>query len=106
MDEHCSEKRFMHFERLKTMYKSYKIRMEDQVEVLRKEIKLKERIYDIMKDFSDIPYCRTNIRAFSIMYPGQNIFNKLNSDIRNAPLLYSFQPKIKKFSFVMLSIKH
>lgn len=55
MDEHCSEKRFMHFDRLKTMYKSYKIRMGDQVEVLRKENnKLKERVYDIMKDFKSL----------------------------------------------------
>ena len=55
MDEHCSEKRFMHFDRLKTMYKSYKIRMGDQVEVLRKENnKLKERIYDIKKDFKSL----------------------------------------------------
>lgn len=29
------------------------------------------------------------------MSQGLNIFNKLNSDIRNAPSLYSFQPKIK-----------
>lgn len=33
----CIEKRFTHFDRLKTTYKSYKIRMGDQVEVLRKE---------------------------------------------------------------------
>lgn len=57
MDEHCSEKRFTLFDRLKAMYKSYKIRMGDQVEVLRKENnKLKERIYDIMKDFKSLKH--------------------------------------------------
>lgn len=53
----CSEKRFTHFDRLKTTYKSYKIRMGDQVEVLPKENnKLKERIYDIIKDFKSLKH--------------------------------------------------
>ena len=44
-----------------------------------------------------IPFCRTNIRKFSMIYHGPVFFNKLCSDIRNSLSLYSFQSKIKKY---------
>ena len=45
-----------------------------------------------------IPFCRTNIRKFSIIYQGPVFFNKLCSDILNNYLsLYSFQSKIKNY---------
>ena len=44
-----------------------------------------------------IPFCRTNIRKFSIIYQGPVFFNKLGSDIRNSLSLCSFQSKIKNY---------
>ena len=32
-----------------------------------------------------VPFCRTNIRQFSIHYQGPAFFNTLSSDIRDAP---------------------
>ena len=44
-----------------------------------------------------IPFCRTNIRKFSIIYQGPVFFNKLGSDIRNSLSLCCFQSKIKNY---------
>ena len=47
-----------------------------------------------------IPFCRTNIEKFYIIYQGTVFLQKLSSDIRNALSLYSFQSKIKNFCHV------
>ena len=44
-----------------------------------------------------IPFCRTNMRKFSVFYQGPVFFNKFNYDIRNATSLYSFQSNLKKY---------
>ena len=46
-------------------------------------------------DLFYIPFCRTIVRKFSIIYQGPVFFNKLCSDIRNSLSLRSFQSKIK-----------
>jgi hypothetical protein len=49
-----------------------------------------------------IPFCRTNIRRFSVFYQGLKFFNKLSSDIRSTFSIASFRNKFKKYllSFV------
>ena len=44
-----------------------------------------------------IPFCRTNIRKFSVFYQVPVFFNKLNDFICDAPSLYSIQSRVKKF---------
>ena len=43
-----------------------------------------------------VPFCRTNIRQFSIHYQGSAFFNTLSSDIRDAPHITSFLSKLKR----------
>jgi hypothetical protein len=49
-----------------------------------------------------IPFCRTNIRRFSVFYQGPKLFNNLSSDIRSTFSIASFRNKLKKYllSFV------
>ena len=44
-----------------------------------------------------IPFCRTNIRKFSVFYQGPVFFNKLKAFICDAHSLYSFQSRVKNF---------
>ena len=52
-----------------------------------------------------IPFCRTNIRKFSVFYQGPVFFNKLNAFICDAPSLYSLQSRVKNFllNFLLLN---
>ena len=44
---------------------------------------------------SCIPFCRTNIRQFSICYQGPKIFNSLGIEIRNCTTISTFKAKLK-----------
>lgn len=46
-----------------------------------------------------VPYCRTNIRLFSVNYQGPKFYNTLPSDICNSSCIYKFQDKLKRFFF-------
>ena len=48
-------------------------------------------------EFFHLPYCRTNIRKFSISFQGPKFFNSLSSEIRNATSTASFCCKLKAF---------
>ena len=44
-----------------------------------------------------VPFCRTKLRQFSVIYQGPTFFNALSSDIRNASTLPLFLSKLKNF---------
>ena len=46
-----------------------------------------------------LPFCRTNIRKFSVIYQAPNFFNTLCQDIRQASTVTSFQNKLRKYLF-------
>ena len=43
------------------------------------------------------PYCRTNVRKFSLRFQGPKIFNSLSSEIQNASSTALFNSKLKSF---------
>ena len=49
-----------------------------------------------------VPYCRTNIRQFSVNYQGPKFFNTLSSDVCNALSISIFQATLKLFFFSRL----
>ena len=44
-----------------------------------------------------LPYCRTNVRKFSLRFQGPKIFNSLSSEIQNASSTALFNSKLKTF---------
>lgn len=44
-----------------------------------------------------LPYCRTNVRKFSICFEGPKFFNALASDVQNASSTADFTYKLKTF---------
>ena len=44
-----------------------------------------------------LPYCRTNVRKFSLRFQGPKIFNSLSSEIQNASSTALFNSKLKSF---------
>ena len=50
-------------------------------------------------DLYHIPFCRTNIRKFSVSYQAPKFFNTLSYDVRNASSVSLFQSKLKKYLF-------
>ena len=44
-----------------------------------------------------LPYCRTNIRKFSICFQGPKFFNSLSPEIQNSASIVSFTLKPKEF---------
>ena len=44
-----------------------------------------------------LPYCRTNVRKFSLRFQGPKIFNSLSSEIQNASSTALFTSKLKSF---------
>ena len=44
-----------------------------------------------------LPYCRTNVRKFSLCFQGPKIFNSLSSEIQNASGTALFNSKLKSF---------
>ena len=44
-----------------------------------------------------LPYCRTNVRKFSLRFQGPKIFNSLSSGIQNASSTALFTSKLKSF---------
>ena len=51
-----------------------------------------------------IPFCRTNIRKFSVFYQGPGFFNKLNAFICNAPPYIRSNPELKTFFFPVIEV--
>ena len=47
-----------------------------------------------------VPFCRTKLRQFSVIYQGPTFFNALCSDIRNASTFPLFVSKLKNFVYV------
>ena len=46
-----------------------------------------------------LPYCRTNVRKFSLRFQGPKIFNSLSPDIQNPSSTAFFNSKLKSFFF-------
>ena len=46
-----------------------------------------------------LPYCRINVRKFSLRFQGPKIFNSLSSEIQNASCIALFNSKLKSFFF-------
>ena len=46
-----------------------------------------------------LPYCRTNVRKFSLRFQGPKIFNSLSPEIPNASSTALFNSKLKSFFF-------
>jgi hypothetical protein len=46
-----------------------------------------------------LPFCRTNIRQFSINYHGVKFFNSLPQDVCEASSVFSFRKKLKEYLF-------
>ena len=44
-----------------------------------------------------VPFCRTNIRQFSVNYQGVKFFNVLCQDIRGAPSVSCFRQKLRNY---------
>ena len=44
-----------------------------------------------------LPYCRTNVRTFSLRFQGPKIFNSLSSEIQNASSTALFNSKLESF---------
>ena len=44
-----------------------------------------------------LPYCKTNVRKFSLRFQGPKIFNSLSSEIHNASSTALFNSKLKSF---------
>ena len=44
-----------------------------------------------------LPYCRTNVKKFSLRFQGPKIFNSLGSEIQNASSTALFTSKLKSF---------
>ena len=44
-----------------------------------------------------LPYCRTNVRKFSLRFQGPKIFNSLSYEIQNASRTTLFNAKLKSF---------
>ena len=42
-----------------------------------------------------LPYCRTNVRKFSLRFQGSKIFNSFSSEIQNASSTALFNSKLK-----------
>ena len=49
------------------------------------------------KNFFRLPYCRTNVRKFSVSFQGLKFFNSLSTDIKNATSISAFTSKLKAF---------
>ena len=47
-----------------------------------------------------LPYCRTNVRKFSLRFQGPKIFNSLSSEIQDASSAALFNSQLKSFFFV------
>ena len=45
-----------------------------------------------------LPYCRTNVRKFSLRFQEPKIFNSFSSEIQNASSTALFNSKLKSFS--------
>ena len=43
-----------------------------------------------------LPFCRTNLRKFSVSFQGPTFYNSLNNDIKESNSLHSFRAKLKK----------
>ena len=48
-----------------------------------------------------VPFCRTNIKQFSVVYQGVKLFNSLSEDIRDASSVSSFIKKIKEYLLII-----
>ena len=46
-----------------------------------------------------LPYCRTNVRKFSLRFQRPKIFNSLSPEIQNASSTALFNSKLKSFFF-------
>ena len=51
------------------------------------------------------PYCRTNVRKFSLRFQGPKIFNSLSSEIQNASSTALFNSKLKSFFLGVSTLK-
>ena len=45
------------------------------------------------------PFCRTNIRKFSVTFQAPRFFNTVADEIRHAPGVSLFQSRLKNFLF-------
>ena len=47
-----------------------------------------------------LPFCRTNLRKFSVSFQGPTYYNSLENDIKESYSLHSFKTKLKKKIYV------
>ena len=47
-----------------------------------------------------LPFCRTNLRKFSVSFQGPTYYNSLENDIKQSYSLNSFKTKLKKNIYV------
>ena len=47
-----------------------------------------------------LPFCRTNLRKFSVSFQGPTFYNSLNNDIKESNSLHSFRAKLKKNIYI------
>ena len=52
------------------------------------------------KNSFHLPYCRTNVRKFSLRFQGPKIFNSLSSEIQNASSIALFNSKLMSLFLV------
>ena len=52
-----------------------------------------------------LPFCRTNLRIFSVSFQGPTYYNSLENDIKESNSLHSFITKLKKTLRELLAFK-
>ena len=57
------------------------------------------------KNSSRLPFCKTNVRKFSLRFQGPKIFNARSSEIQNASSTALFNPKLKSFFLDISTLK-
>ena len=53
-----------------------------------------------IKNSLHLPYCRTNLRKFSLRFQGPKLFNSLSPEIQNATSFTEFISKLKTYFLV------
>ena len=52
-----------------------------------------------------LPFCRTNLRKFSVSFQGPTYYNSLENDIKESNSLHSFKTKLKKKIMWIICLK-